>query len=228
MPAPLDLAGPVWAVVVAGGSGARFGGPKQYERLGDRRVLDWSLDAVRAVAVGVVLVVPPDRAGDPEVGADAVVPGGATRSESVRSGLAAVPVEAAVVVVHDAARPLARPELMHAVVDAVLAGADGAVPALAVTDTVKVVGGRPGDASRPVLATPDRDTLVAVQTPQAFRAGMLRRAHADGAEATDDAALVEALGGRVVAVPGDVANRKLTTPDDLDRARALVATAGGR
>src|SRR6267378_2756945 len=108
----------VWAVVVAGGAGERFGSPKQYEELGHRRVLDWALAAARTVAEGIVLVVPEDRAGHPEAGADAVVVGGATRAASVRAGLAAVPGEAEVVVVHDAARPLASGALFEQVVAA--------------------------------------------------------------------------------------------------------------
>jgi 2-C-methyl-D-erythritol 4-phosphate cytidylyltransferase len=202
----------VWAVVVAAGEGARFGGATQYEELGGRRVLDWSLEAARSVAEGVVLVVPPARANQPELAADRVVAGGPTRSASVRAGLAEVPATARIVVVHDAARPLASPALFRAVVDAVAAGADGAVPGVVVSDTVKEV--RDGR----VVATLDRTGLVAVQTPQAFAADSLRRAHGRGADATDDAALVEALGGRVLVVPGEPANLKLTEPSDLDRA----------
>jgi 2-C-methyl-D-erythritol 4-phosphate cytidylyltransferase len=124
-----------------------------------------------------------------------------------------------VIVVHDAARPFADTALFAAVVAAVRAGADGAVPAITVADTIKQV-----DGDGVVVATPDRDALVAVQTPQAFRADVLRRAHAGGAEGTDDAALVEAIGGRVVTVPGDPVNRKLTLPEDLEWARQRVAT----
>jgi len=117
--------------------------------------------------------------------------------------------DADVVVVHDAARPLASRELFRAVVEAVVAGADGAIPGLAVADTVKRVrGGR-------VVETLDRSELVAVQTPQAFRAEALRRAHAGAPEATDDAGLLEALGLSVVVVPGEYRNLKLTSPDDL-------------
>lgn len=198
----------VWAIVVAAGSGDRFGGPKQYELLAGRRVLDHALDACRAACDGIVLVVPPDRAADPE-DADAVVPGGATRAESVRAGLAAVPDDADIVLVHDAARPRASAGLFTAVIAAVQQGADGAVPGVPVTDTVKRVA---GDT---VLETLDRSTLVAVQTPQGFRAEILRKAHAGGLDGTDDAALVEAVGGRVVVVPGEPGNRKVTHRDDL-------------
>jgi 2-C-methyl-D-erythritol 4-phosphate cytidylyltransferase len=207
----------VWAVVVAAGRGDRYGGPKQYEPLGGRRVLDWALDAAAARAEGVVLVVPPERTGDPEPSANAVVAGAATRSGSVRAGLAAVPDSADVVLVHDAARPLAPPELFAAVLAAVAAGADGAVPGLPVTDTVKRVG--PDGA---VLETLDRGTLVSVQTPQAFRADSLRAAHAGGGEASDDAALVEAAGGRVVVVPGALAAAKVTEPADLPALEAAL------
>jgi 2-C-methyl-D-erythritol 4-phosphate cytidylyltransferase len=203
--------GPVWAVVVAAGSGARFGAPKQYEQLGDRRVLDWSVAAARGACDGVVLVVAAERAADPEPAVDVVVAGGATRSASVRAGLAAVPEPAEVVVVHDAARPAATPALFAAVVAAVRAGADGAVPGLPVVDTIKRVA---GDV---VVETLERAELVAVQTPQAFAAAALRAAHAAGGEATDDAALVEAAGGRVVVVPGEPDNVKVTTPADLVR-----------
>ena len=206
----------VWAVVVAAGAGARFGTLKQYEQLGDRRVLDWALERTRAVADGIVLVVPNERAGESEPGVDAVVAGGETRSASVRAGLAAVPHEAEVVVVHDAARPLASVTLFQEVVRAVRAGADGAVPGIALADTVKVV------EDGHVAETLDRDRLVAVQTPQAFSASTLRRAHEGDREGTDDASLVEAIGGRVVVVPGEEANAKITTQQDLLVARTLI------
>ncbi len=223
----------VWSIVVAGGSGRRFGRPKQFSLLGGRPVLEWAVDACRPVSTGVVLVVPADEtAPNPGThGADVVVTGGTTRAESVRRGLAAVPEDAAVVLVHDAARPLASASVFAAVVDAVTGGgADGAVPGLAVADTVKTVTVVDGVCH--VAATLDRRTLVAVQTPQAFRADTLRRAHRDGAasglEATDDAMLVEAVGGRVRVVPGDPGNFKITTPDDLQAAeRRLPAAEGG-
>ena len=170
-------------------------------------MVDWSLAACRSVTDGVVLVVPYDHDAPEE--ADVVVNGGATRSDSVRAGLAAVPDDAEVIVVHDAARPFAPAALFEAVVAAIRNGADGAVPGVAVTDTIKQVAGGQ------VVATLDRDSLVAVQTPQAFSAQALRRAHAGGAEASDDAALVEAAGGRVVVVPGDPANTKITLRTDL-------------
>jgi 2-C-methyl-D-erythritol 4-phosphate cytidylyltransferase len=206
----------VWVIVVAAGSGSRFGRPKQYEELAGRPVLDWSLAAASATATGpddgVVLVVRADRASEPASGADRVVAGGTTRSSSVRAGLAAVPGDADVIVVHDGARPLAGAELFARVVEAVREDADAAVPAVEVTDTLRH---RSGGAV-------DRDGLVAVQTPQAFRAAVLRRAHAAAPEATDDASLVEAAGGKVVVVDGSLANLKITRPIDLAIAEALL------
>jgi 2-C-methyl-D-erythritol 4-phosphate cytidylyltransferase len=122
-----------------------------------------------------------------------------------------------VIVVHDAARPLATAELFASVVAAVEEGADAAIPAVAVTDTIKRVG------SGGALETLDRTTLVAVQTPQAFRAEALRAAHRGEEDATDDAALVERNGGRVVLVAGMSTNIKITEPADLVVAEALLA-----
>ena len=200
-----------WAIVVAAGSGTRFGERKQYLPLSGARVLDWALREPLTRCDGVVLVVPPDVVGDAEPEVTTVVAGGATRSGSVRNGLAAVPLDARIVVVHDAARPVPVPGVWERVLAAVEAGADAAVPAILVTDTLRHVDGRPVD----------RDGLVAVQTPQAFRADALRAAHASGADATDDASLVEAAGGRVVLVEGDPANLKITTPVDLSFAELL-------
>ena len=199
----------VWAIVVAAGTGSRFGGAKQFEQLEGRRVVDWATAACRSVADNVVLVVPADRVDDRTPLADKVVAGGATRSASVRAGLAAIPHGAEIVVVHDAARPFASPAIFHAVVAAVREGADGAVPGVPVADTIKRVAGGT------VVETLDRDRLVAVQTPQAFTAAAIRNAHAGDGEATDDAALVEAAGGRVVVVDGDPANTQITRREDL-------------
>ncbi len=165
---------------------------------------------------GVVIVVPAADA-DREGG----VAGGSTRSDSVRAGLAAVPGEADVICVHDAARPFASGELFDRVIDAVVDGAAGAVPGIPVADTIKVV-----DENGTVVDTPLRSRLVAVQTPQAFRASILRAVHASGGDATDDAGLVEAAGERVVVVAGEAGNRKITNPDDLRWARDQVAAEG--
>jgi 2-C-methyl-D-erythritol 4-phosphate cytidylyltransferase len=212
-----DVAGAeeIWTIVVAGGTGRRFGGAKQFELLGEERVIDRSCAVARRASDGVIVVVPPADAER-----EGAVAGGDTRSASVRAGLAAVPDAATIICVHDAARPLATAQLYRRVIDAVRGGADAAIPAVAVTDTIKVV-----DADGVVMSTPDRATLVAVQTPQAFRAAVLRAAHEGPSIATDDAALVEASGGRVVTVPGDDDNRKITRPGDLDWARRRLRSA---
>jgi 2-C-methyl-D-erythritol 4-phosphate cytidylyltransferase len=209
----------VWGIVVGAGRGDRFrpgatGEPKQFCTLADARVIDHAGALLRSVCDGVVVVLPPGVVWDGDSTLVAVE-GGATRADSVRAGLASVPGDADIVVVHDAARPLASRALGDAVIAAVRAGADAAVPAIPVADTIKRVdGGR-------VVDTVDRAALVAVQTPQAFRASALRAAHARGGDATDDAALVESNGGTVMTVPGDPRNIKITTPDDLAVAAAL-------
>ncbi|MDA2945292.1 MAG: 2-C-methyl-D-erythritol 4-phosphate cytidylyltransferase [Actinomycetota bacterium] len=212
--------GSVWSIVVGAGSGQRFGGLKQYEMLGDRRVIDHAVAVAREASDGVVIVVAADDA-EREGG----VAGGETRTQSVLAGLNAVPDEAAIICVHDAARPFADVEIFERVIAAVRAGADGAIPGVSVTDTIKVIDTTP-DGTRRVGSTPERSTLVAVQTPQAFRADRLREAHRVAADArssaTDDAALVEGMGGTVVVIEGSDRNRKITSPEDLVWARAEV------
>ncbi len=220
-----------WAIVVAAGRGSRFGAAKQYVLLAGRPVLAWALDPARRCCHGVVLVLPAtdlssvEEDGTSGDGAarlaahwqvDAVVAGGTTRAGSVRAGLAVVPPSAQIIAVHDGARPLADDRLWRAVIDAVAGGADGAVPTAPVSDTIKSV------TSDGRLVTLDRSSLVAVATPQAFGAQALRDAHRGGHEATDDAALVEVAGGRVVAVASYSANLKVTTPADLKAASALL------
>jgi 2-C-methyl-D-erythritol 4-phosphate cytidylyltransferase len=216
-----------WAIVVGAGDGRRLGGdrPKAFVGLGDEVMLAHSvrmLDDHPAVD-GIVLVVPEGWEEPATLLADelvagkvaAAVAGGSSRAASVAAGLAAVPDDADLVVVHDAARPFATPELVSRVLEA-LGQADGAVPGVPLTDTVKRVH------AGVVVETPDRSQLVAVQTPQGFRADVLRRAHAQADElaaATDCASLVEATGGKVAVVEGDPANLKVTTPDDLAEAR---------
>lgn len=215
----------VWAVVAAAGSGARFGAPKQFADLGGRPVLERAAAGAAAWAEGVVTVIPAGSAGPPGLrdrlvdlirpAAVRVVAGGASRSESVRRGLDAVPGHAEVVLVHDGARPLASAGLYRRVVAAVRAGADAAVPTVPVSDSLR----RHGSAV-------DRAEFAAVQTPQGFRAVVLRAAHAAEASATDDATLVEAAGGRVVEVEGEPGNIKITTPADLQMAEALLDEPG--
>jgi 2-C-methyl-D-erythritol 4-phosphate cytidylyltransferase len=198
--------------VVAAGAGSRFGKAKQYETLGDRRVMDWSLVIARELTDHVVLVVPADRTDDDEPLADVVVAGGTTRSDSVRAGLSAVPDDVSQVLVHDAARPVPVTDVWRRVVAALERGADVVVPVVPVTDTLRERDG----------ATVDRDRFVAVQTPQGFRVEVLRAAHANRDEGTDDASLAEAIGAKVVVVDGDPTNIKITDVSHLAMAELLV------
>ena len=209
-----------WAIVVAAGGGARFGAAKQFARLGGSSVLDRAVGVARESCDGVVVVLAADASWSAPDGVLVAV-GGSTRSDSVRAGLALVPDDADIVIVHDAARPLASRRLFGLVVAAVEGGADGAVPALPVADTVKRVK---GDR---VIETVPREGLVGAQTPQAFRADVLRAAHRVGGVDTDDAALVEAGGGVVVVVEGERRNLKLTLADDLELAQALARRRPG-
>ena len=201
----------VWTIVVAAGSGSRFGAAKQFVELAGRRLVDHAVAVARLRSAGVVAVTP---TGEVVEGADLTVAGGSTRSASVRAGLVVVPPSATIVIVHDAARPLAEVAAFDAVIDAITSGADAAVPAVPVVDTLREREG----------GVVDRDRLVAVQTPQAFRAAALRAAHRAAPEATDDAGLVESAGGVVVLVPGDRWNLKVTEPSDLIVAEAIAAS----
>lgn len=225
-------------LVLAAGSGERLaaGTPKAFVLLGDEPLLAWSLRAIAASSVvdGVVIVAPAELQAEaervasgvrPGVRLGAIVAGGRTRQESVRRGLDAVAPDAAVVVCHDAARPFASVELFDRTVAALDGGraADGAVPVVPSPDTIKRLRGPV------VVETIPRERAGLAQTPQAFVAGALRnahdRGHAAGIHATDDAMLLEAAGFRVVAVAGDPANFKITTDEDLTRARAVLAGA---
>ncbi len=206
------------ALLVAAGSGERLGAgrPKAFVVLAGRPMIDWSLDALRAAGIDeIVVAAPPGH----EIAGCVTVPGGTTRSESVRAALAAAPPGD--VVVHDAARPLVTPEHFQQAL-AALADADCAVAAAPVTDTVKEAG-----PDRLVVATLDRSRLWAIQTPQAFRREALERALAVSgdvlAQATDDAWLVERTGGTVRVIESTPANLKVTTPHDLAIAEHLLA-----
>ncbi len=196
-------------VVVGAGSGTRFGTPKAMLSLGDRRLFEWARDCLHAAGAASVVLV-----GDLPGG----IPGGERRRDSVANGLAALPPEATHVLVHDAARPLASATLALAVVARLERGdVAGVVPAVPVRDTLKKVDGDD------VTETVDRSALVAVQTPQGFVLEVLRAAHAASDEdASDDAAMIERMGGRVVMIPGEPANLKITYPEDLAVARALA------
>ncbi len=221
-----------WAIVVAAGAGVRLQAPrpKAFVGLGGRPLLAYAIEMLEEhpAVDRIVLVVPAEWEQPASLLADELVAGkvsiavagGATRAESVAAGLAQVPETAGIVLVHDAARPFASADLVSRTL-AGLAEADGAVPALPLTDTVKRV--RDGR----VVETLDRSGLVTVQTPQAFTAPALRAAYARSPgrlpAATDCAALVEAAGYSVVTVPGDPGNIKITSADDLRQAERLVS-----
>ena len=171
-------------------------------------MVSYAVDLLSAACDLVVVAAPPGFDA-PDVGAT-VVPGGATRSASVRLALAVLNDDVEYVLVHDAARPFAPPSVVARVLDALRAGEQAVIPVLPVTDTVKTV-----DVDGFVVQTHDRASLRAVQTPQGFTRSLLVRAHATGDDATDDAGLVEALGVRVRTVDGDPAGAKITTADDL-------------
>jgi len=223
----------VWAVLAAGGLGERLGAdrPKAFVGLAGRPLLAESLERLDGSAwiEGVVVVVPegweePAILLAEEIGCEKVcasVRGGASRADSVRLGLAEVPPEAAVVLVHDAARPLVSDAVIGRVIAALGQGWDGAVPGLPVADTVKRL-----DGDR-VVETFERAALRAVQTPQGFVADVLRAAfRGDVAAASDCASLVEAAGGRVTVVEGDPRLLKVTDAADLARVEGWLAEGG--
>lgn len=222
----------VWAVLAAAGSGERLGAdrPKAFVRFGDQPLLAESLRRLDdSDWIDAIVVAAPPGWEEPaillaeELGCSKVascLTGGATRAESVRLALAEVPHEAAVVLVHDAARPLLDESVIERVLTALNEGWDGAVPGLPLQDTVKLVEGER------VAETLDRSALRLVQTPQAFDADVLRRALFHGSEGphewTDCSAAVEAAGGRIKVVPGDPRLLKITDAADLERAAALL------
>jgi 2-C-methyl-D-erythritol 4-phosphate cytidylyltransferase len=217
--------GRVVAIVPAAGSGERLaaGVPKAFVELGGRTLIELAIDGLRQSGVvdAVVVAVPPDRTDEAKLilGSSAtVVVGGADRTESVRLSLAAAG-DPEFVLVHDAARPLTPPSLIARIVESLRAGHTAVVPALPLVDTVKAV-----DANGVVLGTPERAGLRAVQTPQGFSTAVLLRAYerAGGAPVTDDASMVENIGGQVQTVPGDPLAFKITTQLDLLLAEALV------
>jgi 2-C-methyl-D-erythritol 4-phosphate cytidylyltransferase len=218
-----------WAILVAAGRGDRLGvdRPKAFAKLAGRVLLAESLERLdRSDWIESIVIVAPEGWEEPAIllaeelsagKAVACVAGGATRADSVRAGLAEVPEEAVVVLVHDAARPVLPDEVIERVITALGEGWDGAVPSLPLADTVKRAG--PDGA---VVETVDRADLYAVQTPQAFAVEVLRGALAGSAEGTDCASFVEAAGGRVKVVEGDRRLVKITTQADLELAESLL------
>jgi 2-C-methyl-D-erythritol 4-phosphate cytidylyltransferase len=221
----------VWAVVVAAGRGERLGldRPKAFANLQDRPLLAESLERLEASDwIDAIVVAAPPGWEEPvillaeELGCGKVVEsvtGGETRASSVRIALGKVSDDAAVVLVHDAARPIVPEEVIERLLTALNEGWDGAIPVLPLPDTVKRVEGDH------VVETLDREGIVLAQTPQAFVATALREAAAGTGEATDCAALVEVRGGRVKAVPGDARLVKVTEPGDLELVERLLAKA---
>jgi 2-C-methyl-D-erythritol 4-phosphate cytidylyltransferase len=227
-----EAVGGTWAVLVAAGTGSRLGAdrPKAFVGLAGRPLLAESLERLDASdwIEAIVVVAAPDWEEPAILLAEelvaskvaAVVTGGATRVESVRNGLAEVPAEALVVLVHDAARPLVDDAVIERLLGRLGEGLDGVVPGLPLADTVKRVDGGV------VAETLDRERLVAVQTPQVFVADRLRAAFGGELDdATDCASLVERAGGRVGVVPGDPRLVKITTPEDLDLVTRLLTEA---
>ncbi|GMA20773.1 2-C-methyl-D-erythritol 4-phosphate cytidylyltransferase [Arsenicicoccus piscis] len=218
----------VAVVIVAAGLGTRLGHPvpKAFVEVGGRSLLAHAVDRVVQVpGVDQVVVVVPDAFVEDtwallDTPLLTVVSGGADRTASVAAGLSVLVEHVDVVLVHDAARCFTPPDVFEAVVAAVRSGDVAVVPGLPVIDTVKEV-----DADGLVRRTPARASLRAVQTPQGFDRVTLDRAHASGTSATDDAALIEALGLPVRVVPGSDLAFKVTTPDDLDRAHAVLTTS---
>jgi 2-C-methyl-D-erythritol 4-phosphate cytidylyltransferase len=212
----------VWAVIAAAGRGERLGldRPKAFAQLNGRPLLAESLERLeRSDWIDSIVVVAPPDWEEPVIllaeelacgKVESVVTGGETRAASVRAGLAEVPEDAAIALIHDAARPVLAEDVLERLLTALPEGWDGVVPAVPIPDTVKRVDGDQ------VVETLDRDNLVGAQTPQAFVWPTLRAAAGQDAEATDCAALVEATGGRVKVVPGDRRLIKVTEQADLD------------
>ena len=225
------------AIILAGGSGERFGkeGGKQLVEIAGKPILTWSTEAFDAVGdIGLIVVVCPEerhaenlkRAIDPFPFVTPVVmaPSGPSRQESAFSGLEYVPENFDFVVLHDGARPLISPDLITHTINTVKGNidCDGAVVAHPAIDTLKVV------ENGVIMGTPDRRVFWNAQTPQVFRTGIYRRAHAaalsDGFMGTDDSSLIERLGGRVLVVEGKRDNIKLTVPEDYMMLAAAVHT----
>jgi len=225
------------AIILAGGTGERFGkeGGKQLVEIAGKPILTWSAEAFDAVGdVGLIVIVCPEErmreylslAIDPFPFVTPVVlaPAGSIRQESAFSGLEMVGEEYEYVVLHDGARPLVSPDLIEHTINTVKGNfdADGAVVAHPAVDTLKVV------EDGVIMGTPDRSVFWNAQTPQVFRTGIYRRAHAsalsDGFVGTDDSALIERLGGRVLVVDGKRDNIKLTVPEDYVLLASAVRT----
>lgn len=211
-------------IIPAAGSGERLGIgiPKALAEISGETLIEHALVNIQEVAEVIVVAAPLGYESEfRKLISDSsviIVTGGALRSQSVANALRALPENIKYVLVHDAARAFAPKELTERVLSELRAGEKAVVPALSVVDTIKVV-----DSLGYVVATPDRATLRAIQTPQGFAIDVIKRAHATGSDATDDAALVSQLGVAVKVIEGDHRARKITTSDDLAWARELVS-----
>ena len=212
------------AIIAAAGSGERFKAkiPKALIHLGEKTLLEHAIARIAPVAQQIVVTAPAGYEDQIKsiVGDDiVVVTGGSTRSESVRLGLAAVDSTAEYILVHDAARSLASTQLAQSIVASLQSGEVAVIPGLAEVDTVNVIG-----SDGYVLSTPERASLRTIQTPQGFRAAILREAHQQSRDATDDASLVSQLGHKVKVIAGEEAALKITTPADLAIAMTFLGT----
>lgn len=226
------------AIILAGGQGERFGreGGKQLVEIASKPVLTWSAEAFDAVGdIGLIVVVCPEDRQDeylqaaidpfPFVTPVVLAPAGEIRQESAFSGLEYIPEDFEFVILHDGARPLISPDMIEHTINTLKGNldADGVVVAHPSIDTLKVV------ENGVIVGTPDRTVFWNAQTPQVFRAGIYRRAHAsalaDGFVGTDDSSLIERLGGRVLVVQGKRDNLKLTVPEDFMLLAAAVSKA---
>jgi 2-C-methyl-D-erythritol 4-phosphate cytidylyltransferase/2-C-methyl-D-erythritol 2,4-cyclodiphosphate synthase len=218
------MLGHVAAIIAAAGSGLRFGAdlPKALIQLGNKTLIEHAVAAISPVVDEVIVTAPASHLSQfQKLLGDAVtvVVGGQTRSESVRTGLAAVSSDAKYVLIHDAARALASTELTNRVLSALQNGEVAVIPGVPQVDTIKSV-----DADGYVVSTSNRAELRNIQTPQGFELSALKKAHATNSEGTDDAALVESAGFKVLVIAGEERALKITTPTDLATAYNFLGT----
>lgn len=208
----------IWTIVVAAGQGLRFGSKKQFAELSGSSVLFHSVFAASSVSDGIVVVTTDEDLEYAKVSLQnvekvkEVVVGGSTRSKSVRKGLEQVPQNCDILIVHDGVRPLASEKLFKSVVEKIQEGSEAVVPVVPIADSLRSISGE----------QIDRSEVVAIQTPQAFKATLLLKAHSTSESASDDASLVELAGGTIDFVDGDVRNLKITVSSDLQIAENFL------
>ena len=208
----------IWTIVVAAGQGLRFGSKKQFAELSGASVLFHSVLAASSVSDGIVVVTTDEDLEYAKVSLQnvekvkEVVVGGSTRSKSVRKGLEQVPQNCDILIVHDGVRPLASEKLFKSVVEKIQEGSEAVVPVVPIADSLRLISGE----------QIDRSEVVAIQTPQAFKATLLLKAYSTSESASDDASLVELAGGTIDFVDGDVRNLKITVSSDLQIAENFL------